>query len=159
MEPITQWVRTSWTKASRGGPTAARRNAAPIAFPLPAAVGPLVHEVVMREEKNFAPHAEHRVGIPAEHEVELRLVDDRLRVMLVANAWGMPRRNRRPPAVLLKPGEWLRWQINYRFSGSRPWGHQWSYRLDTLNIANGPVALDAFLGEPRHLVDERAFLR
>jgi hypothetical protein len=32
MEAVVQWVRTSWTKRSRGEPGAARRNAAPAAF-------------------------------------------------------------------------------------------------------------------------------
>jgi hypothetical protein len=159
MQPVVQWVRTCWTKASRGGVAAARRNAAPIAFPLPSGVAPLVHEVVMREGDDFTTHAEHSTGLPELDDVELRMVDDRLRVMLVASAWGMPRRNRRPPAVLLKPGQWLRWHINYRFAAGCSCGAEWSYRLDTLNIAHGPVSVDAFLHEPHHLVDERGFLR
>jgi hypothetical protein len=159
MEPVAQWVRTCWTKASRGGPGAARRNATPVAFSLPSGVGPLVHEVVMREGQDFVPQFDHRTDLPTADEVELRPVDERLRVLLIASAWGMPRRHRRPPAVLLKPGQWLRWHINYRFSGGCPCGEEWSYRLDTLNLAHGPVAVDTFLGEPHQLVDERGFLR
>ena len=159
MQPVVQWVRTCWTKASRGGAAAARRNAVPVAFPLPDDAAPLVHEVVMREVDDFAIRAEHRTGLPEPDDVELRLVDDRLRVMLVASAWGMPRRNRRPPAVLLKPGQRLRWHINYRFAAGCPCGAEWSYRLDTLNLAHGQVAVDAFLQQPHHLVDERGYLR
>jgi hypothetical protein len=75
----------------------------------------------------------------------------------MVNPFGMPRRWRRPPAVRLAPGEWLRWQINYRFIGS--WGGEWAYRLDTLNLACGLVRADVFLGTPTRQVDERAYLR
>ena len=40
---------------------------------------------------------------------------------------GVPRRDWRPSAVRLTPGQWLRWQINYRFGGCT----NWTYRLDT----------------------------
>lgn len=112
----------------------------------------------MREGQDFVPQFGHRTGLPTADEVTLRPVNERLRVQLVASAWGMPRRHRRPPAVLLKPGQWLRWHINYRFSGGCQCGEEWSYRLDTLNLAHGPVAVDTFLGEPHHLVDEPGFL-
>jgi hypothetical protein len=54
---IVQRVVTSWTKQSRGGAAAARRNAVPEAFSLPAA-GPgavWVHEVDAREHDDFTP--------------------------------------------------------------------------------------------------------
>ncbi|MER5689898.1 hypothetical protein [Streptomyces sp. NPDC002205] len=35
MEITVQWVHTPWTKESRGGEAASRRNAAPIGFALP----------------------------------------------------------------------------------------------------------------------------
>jgi hypothetical protein len=57
----------------------------------------------------------------------------------------MPRRNRRPPAILLMPGQWNRWRINYRFTGSC--GGDWSYRLDTLNLAFGRIPVGLFLDE------------
>lgn len=153
---MAQWVRTSWTKTSRGGPAAARRNAAPIAFRLPAEVAPFVHEVLMREVDDFHPHATIRAEPPG-RDAGLRQVGERLRVHPVPSIWGMPRRDRRPPAVLLLPGEWVRWQINYRFVGMS--GSDWSYRLDTLNLAYGQVPVDTFLGEPTYLVDERGWLR
>jgi hypothetical protein len=49
VDVVTQRVRTSWTTLSRGGPAAARRNAAPVGFVLPEVVAPLAHEVVMRD--------------------------------------------------------------------------------------------------------------
>jgi hypothetical protein len=124
-----------------------------VAFPLPHGVGPLVHEIVMSESDHFAPHSSHRAELPSPDEVEIRLVGQRLRVNLIAVVGG----DRRPPAVHLEPGQWLRWHINYRFSGGCC--GEWSYRLDTLNFAHGLVDTDTFLGQPHRLVDERRHLR
>jgi uncharacterized protein YbdZ (MbtH family) len=54
---VVQWVRTSWTKRSRGGVAATRRNAVPVGFELPAVSPPLVHEVVMGEHDDFQPRS------------------------------------------------------------------------------------------------------
>jgi hypothetical protein len=113
----------------------------------------------MREGDGFTPHASHRTELPGQSDLELATADGRLRVLPVASLWGMPRRDRRPPAVWLTPGQWLRWHINYRFPPRCTCGEQWSYRLDTFNIGYGPLPVDAFLGEPDRLVDERGFLR
>ncbi|MEU1587615.1 hypothetical protein [Micromonospora sp. NPDC005710] len=107
----------------------------------------------MAEADGFAPR-ESLSSPTYGSEVRLRLADGRLRVELLASAWGMPRRHRRPPAVRLAEGEWLRWQINYRFVGMS--GGAWLYRLDTLNLAHGAVPPDTFLGEPPRFIDERA---
>jgi hypothetical protein len=56
----------------------------------------------------------------------------------------------------LAHGEWLRWQVNYRFSGRLG---DWTYRLDTLNISHGQAPTDLFLGTPAHQVSELAHLR
>ena len=69
----------------------------------------------------------------------------------------MPRRWRRPPAVRIAPGDWLRWQVNYRFAGAH--GGEWTYRLDTLNVTYGPAPVNLFLGHPSHRVSELAALR
>ncbi|MGW1613321.1 hypothetical protein ACWCQZ_28605 [Streptomyces sp. NPDC002285] len=156
MDVVVQRVHTSWTKKSRGGPEAARRNAAPTAFLLPDDLRSGVHEVAMRESDCFEPHMAARDLSAA--ETILREVDGLLRVDPPAvTLFAMPRRNRRPPAVRLARGQWLQWQINYRFAGS--WGRDWSYRLETLNIAFGPAAPDVFLREPTRCVDERRALR
>ncbi|MGW1727980.1 hypothetical protein ACWCQK_34360 [Streptomyces sp. NPDC002306] len=160
METVVQWVRTTWTKQSRGGLGAVRRNATPMAFPLPLGSPPFMHEVRMREAEDFQPRSVMHDSMPdssTDAGVLLREVDGLLRVQLVATPFGMPRRWRRPPAVRLAHGEWLRWQINYRFAGSS--GGEWTYRLDTLNIAHGPARLDLFLGTPTHQVNELASLR
>ena len=70
---------------------------------------------------------------------------------------GRPLRRRRPGAVRLPRGEWLRWQVNYRFAAR--YSANWHYRLDTLNIAYGSVPPDIFLAEPTNVIDERMHLR
>lgn len=158
MEVVVQWVRTSWTKQSRGGTEASRRNAAPIAFPLLVQASPFIHEVTMREQDGFRPHATVRLGPPGnDDDVLLRETDGLLRVQLTVSPFGRPRRSRRPPAVRLALGQWVRWQINYRFSSS--WGN-WTYRMDTLNLLHGPTSRpDVFLGEPTHYINELGSLR
>jgi hypothetical protein len=157
VELVAQWVRTSYTKRSRGGQAATRRNGVPIAFRLPTDGTPIVHEVMMHESDDFAVHEEVHPRPPSSSDVEVRLVDGRLRVRLLPSVWGMPRRHRRPPAVFLHPGEWIRWQTNYRFVDTCT--GEWSYRSDALNLSHGPVHPDTFLGLPTRLVDERTRLR
>ncbi|WP_428957266.1 hypothetical protein [Streptomyces sp. cg35] len=157
MDVTVQWVRTSWTKQSRGGEGAARRNAAPVGFELPHELAPLAHTVRMHERDDFAPHDGR--AEPRNVDVQLREADGRLRILpRVQPLFALPPRSRRPPAVRLLPGQWVRWQLNYRFSSAA--GMQdWSYWLDTFNIAYGPVADDVFLGTPTFHVDEQGPLR
>lgn len=161
VDVIIQWVRTWWTKESRGGPAAAVRNAVPAGFTLPPTASPFVHEVTVRESEGFQPHFDTRTGLSttaAEAGMFLKLErSGRLKVQLIPAAFGIPHRRRRPPAVRLEQGEWLRWQINYRFV--RLSGGAWTYRLDTLNIVNGPSPTTVFTGTPSRHVDERAALR
>ena len=159
VDVVAQWVRTSWTKRSRGGPAAARRNAAPVGLVLPTGRRPVVHTVVMNEAQDFQPQESLHDGLPERTEVLLREIDSRLRVELVVYLWAAPRRSRRPPAVWLERGEWVRWQINYRFSWPMARGGVWSYRLDTLNLAYGPTNVAAFTGTASRYVDERTYLR
>ncbi|MER7844346.1 hypothetical protein ABTZ03_10425 [Kitasatospora sp. NPDC096077] len=157
MNVTVQWIRTSWTKQSRGGPAAALRNAAPVGFVLPAVAPSRAHVVRMHERDGFAPHGD-QVDL---HDVNVRLreSDGRLLVLPRVHPWyAIPPRRRRPPAVPLLPGQWVRWQLNYRFS-SLAGRQDWSYWTDTFNIAHGPVDGDAFLSAPTVHVDERGPLR
>lgn len=132
------------------------RNAAPTAFPLPSGLTSGLHEVSMPESAAFSPC--EREGDLSDPGLALHEVDGLLRVRPPqTSSFSMPRRDRRPPAVRLAPGQWLQWQINYRFVGAC--GGEWSYRLDTFNICYGPAAPDVFLGTPTRRVDERGFLR
>ncbi|MEU6418183.1 hypothetical protein [Streptomyces spiralis] len=152
MEITVQWVKTSWTKQSRGGEAAARRNAAPLGFPLPRVPSELAHFVQMSERDDFEPRSSQKDL--RELGVSLRDEGDRLRVLArVEPLFGLPPRPRRPPAVRLLPGQWVRWQLNYRFTSALGI-RGWSYWLDVFNIAYGPVDRDVFLSEPTVLVDE-----
>ncbi|GHB11439.1 hypothetical protein GCM10010305_62740 [Streptomyces termitum] len=95
----------------------------------------------------------------AEIGVSLRDEHGRLRVHArVEPLFGLPPRPRRPPAVRLLPGQWVRRQLNYRFTSALGL-RGWSYWLDTFNIAYGPVGQDVFLSEPTLVVDERGPVR
>jgi len=113
----------------------------------------------MWERDEFKPRAAIRAGLPGDDDpVFLQEANGLLRVQLTVTPFGMPRRWRRPPAVRLACGEWVRWQVNYRFSNS--WEDDWTYRLDTLNLLYGPAgSRDLFLGEPTYTVSELASLR
>ncbi|MCF3131127.1 hypothetical protein [Streptomyces olivochromogenes] len=157
MEITVQWIRTSWTKESRGGAAAARRNAAPVGFRLPVVAPSLAHVVRMHERDDFEPYDGQEALRSV--NVQLRETDGRLRVQpRVDPLFAIPPRPRRPPAVRLAPGQWVRWQLNYRFS-SAAGVRDWSYWMDTFNIAYGPVGADVFLAAPTVHVDERGSLR
>ncbi|MEU9139345.1 hypothetical protein AB0D33_25875 [Streptomyces sp. NPDC048404] len=156
MDAVVQRVRTSWTKKSRGGPDAALRNAAPTVFSLPPGLCSALHEVDMRESDSFEPRMQVR-DLSAPGTI-LREVGGVLRVDPPAiSMFAVPRRSRRPPAVRLAPGQWLRWQINCRFVGRCEGA--WSYQLETFNILYGSATPDVFLGIPTRCVDERQALR
>ncbi|KUJ34020.1 hypothetical protein ACZ90_71090 [Streptomyces albus subsp. albus] len=157
MEIAVQWIRTSWTKKSRGGEAAARRNAVPVGFTLPCVEPSLAHVVRTHERHGFEPYDGQEDLRKV--NVQLREAEGRLRVQpRVDPLLAIPPRTRRPPAVHLVPGQWVRWQLNYRFSSAS--GMQdWSYWMDTFNIAYGPVDADVFLSEPAVYVDERGPLR
>lgn len=156
MDVVVQRVCTSWTKKSRGGSEAARRNAAPTAFLLPPGMSAGPHGVVMRESDSFEPRTQVQ-DLSAPGTI-LREIDGLLRVdPPEVSMFAMPRRTRRPPAVRLAPGQWLQWQINYRFVGRCDGA--WSYRLETFNILYGSAMPDVFLAVPTRRVDERQSLR
>ncbi|MFI1352500.1 hypothetical protein ACH4TV_02745 [Streptomyces sp. NPDC020898] len=157
MEITVQWIRTTWTKESRSGDAAARRNAAPVGFALPREAATLAHVIRMHERDGFEPY-DSREAL-SKVDVQLREADDRLRVFpRVQPLFALPPRKRRPPGVRLVPGQWVRWQLNYRFSSALGI-RGWTYWLDTFNIAYGPVNADVFLSAPTVFIDERGALR
>ncbi|GIG62940.1 hypothetical protein Lfu02_73120 [Longispora fulva] len=101
---VAQWVRTWWTKQSRGEPGASQRNATPDGFMLPGGSGPLVHEVSLHERDGFRRQFQTRHEPPDKHDVRVQWRHGLLEVQLVASIWGMPRRAWRPPPVGLTSG-------------------------------------------------------
>ena len=150
MDITVQRVTTSWTKRSRGGAAATRRNAVPAGFPLPVVPLDRAHVVSVAERHGFEPR--ERWTDLGDIGVSLRERDGSLRVF-AHSGFGLPARPRRPPAVWLRPGQWIRWQLNHRFSSASGMA-DWSYSLDTFNIAYGPVDREVFLGKPTVLIDE-----
>lgn len=156
VDVAVQWVRTYWTRRSRGAPGAIQRSALPEAFPLPQATPPFVHEVRMSERDDFAPHSTVTSGLPPSTEVELTETGGLLNVLLVVQhapewasngldlAW-------RPSAARLRPRQSLRWQINHRFRAEQGW----YYRLDTLNVSYRKSSAEVFLHPPTRRIDER----
>jgi hypothetical protein len=130
-----------------------------VAFELPVLPGRFVHEVSMAERDGFQPKSKTYEGLGRAREAGLilREQDGLLRVEVIVNSFGMPRRRRRPPAVRLSCGEWLRWQVNYRFAGTHD--AEWTYGLETLNVAYGPARANVFLGTPTREIRELAPLR
>ncbi|MEU8953530.1 hypothetical protein AB0C93_04415 [Streptomyces sp. NPDC048518] len=157
MEITIQWIRTTWTKESRGGAAATLRNAAPVGLLLPHGSAPFVHMVRMHEDHGFEPY-DSREDL-SKVDVQLREEEGRLRVFpKVQPLFALPPRKRRPRAVWLAPGQWVRWQLNYRFSSAMGI-RDWTYWLDTFNVAYGPVNADVFLSQPPVSIDERGPLR
>lgn len=154
VDVVAQKVRTTWTKRSRGGPPAAARNRVPTAYPLPD--GASLHLVDVDESTGFEPRFTVR-PLGELDRVTLREADGELAVRVELAPMSWPRRDWRPGPVRLRPGEWLRWQINYRFGSTCECGAEWQYRLETLNLAYGCVP--DFTGEPGHTVIERGDLR
>jgi hypothetical protein len=136
MEVAAQWVRTSWTKRSRGGVEARRRSAVPVVFPLPETALPMTHEVTLDERSLFVPREVLHRAEPAAEEVELTEDGGMLRVFLTAYPYG-------------EGGCWI----------PGPCCGEGSYRLDTLNLAYGKVCTNIFQGTPSHRRDERTDLR
>jgi hypothetical protein len=145
---VAQWVRTVWTEDATGGSAATL----PVAFELPELAPVLTHEVTQQEWHDFAPHSTLHHARPDEDQVSILEEDGRIRVTLQVSPIGRPFRARRPPAVWAKPGEVVRWQINYRYSGLTT--DAWIYALDTLNVTCGPITEDVFLSTPTHHVNE-----
>ncbi|MER6666294.1 hypothetical protein ABT256_17265 [Amycolatopsis japonica] len=90
MEVTAQWVRTYWTKQSRGEPGATRRNAVPQGFLLPEAAQPLVHEVTIREKEGFVPVEQMRREPSDPAEVEAVRDSDLVRVRICPTGFGGP---------------------------------------------------------------------
>ncbi|WP_285646865.1 hypothetical protein [Lentzea sp. NBRC 102530] len=156
VDVVAQWVKTEWTKKSRGMPGAALRNAAPVGFVLPH-VSPAVHEACLYERYDFKPLWSDESDELDRWTVQLREDDGVLSVQLQETVWNRPRRWTRPAPVRLARGEWVRWQINHRFG--RMYDGAWTYRLTTLNLAYGtPTDAKVFLGTPTRRVDERIHL-
>jgi hypothetical protein len=161
VDVVVQRISTWWTKESRGAPAATARNSAPIAFPLPAGFASGLHDVVMREATGFEPDA--CTADLSEPDLDLGLSVQALGGTLHIRPperypGSVVIRSRRPPAVNLQAGQWLRWQINHcMIAWSGGLSH---YMLQTFNVYGGPPPdPEIFFTVPSRQVDERSRLR
>jgi hypothetical protein len=157
VDVVIQIVRVSWTKASRGGEGAAARSATPLGLALPGALTTAsFHQVVFDETDAFTPQSR---CLPSE------LLDGRIRidahgagpVVRVGPLFGFTYCGYHP-SVRLRPGRWVRWLQNARWTSAAGHG-DWHYTAETVNIAVAPVEPGVFMGEPDKVIDERASLR
>ncbi|WNZ14235.1 hypothetical protein [Streptomyces sp. 11x1] len=161
---VVQRITTYWTKQSRGGGAATRRNAVPEAFPLqaPGPAGVLVNEVEAHERDGFtalhtirtsdrpsgsdSSRAEDPGGgsfscdavslSPVTRGVFLMEDDGRLRVVVSPPPARLSSRGPRH-LFTLGPGEYGRRRFNSRFtpSGCGCHSHQWWYEKWVVNVA------------------------
>lgn len=138
-----QLVTVSWTKASRGGPAAARRNQLPRAFLLHAHGGSFnvidrhaFMEVAPGEFSRRLSRTGQAPTLPA--QVDGLLLEERGGQLVVGFRWdgnihGKPDRGHRRRVGALAPGESAQLRLNGRHSSDAHW-----YSQHTFNLAYGP---------------------
>jgi hypothetical protein len=169
-----QDIRTRWSKQSRGGAAAARRNAVPQVLALPLANQPsphrgvLQHTVFFDEAQGFAPPA--RSVLTPQEAVPLRVGAVQIEP---GPAWvtvtfeydarvvGRPFRYAPPGGIpstrfVLEVGQWGRVRYNGRFSDD-----EWWYEQRVVNVGLfGHLEPGVFIAtEPRFTISELAHLR
>jgi hypothetical protein len=167
-----QEINVIWTKRSRGGSAAQRRNAVPEALALAIPTLPaempfaLVREqFIFNEAKDFTQqHFPADVeAFPAKKQlkmgcVEIILRDGRLDAIYTYTTYcaGAPRRDLHPRTALqLEAGQWGQLMYNGRFS----FEEDWNYRKTVLNIAYGEMFnSDIFFTPPKHVFKDLANL-
>ena len=169
---VVQSIRVQWTKQSRGGTRATRRNTVPVALPLPVMdLRDIDHPIILiqhdlhYDEPDFAiSHQSFDVGQMAFNtRHELRCVDVwaqrahlRVRYQYGRYCAGAPERSASPKTLDLGLGDWGRVIFNERFG----WASGWSYHQQVHNIALvSELDADLFLSEPPHLMTDLADLR
>ncbi|MBK9749397.1 MAG: hypothetical protein IPO91_21810 [Chloroflexi bacterium] len=164
---VVQDIRVTWTKASRGGVNAGRRNAVPHALPLTdlppldktlsAAPLVLIHQQYRcTEAADFqmppplttsrAIAAHDKVSFPG---TRLKIAPTAITV-IYRYTWsgtGAPTRYPVARSITLAAGQWGQVQFNGRFG----WDAPWTYHLTTLNIGLFThIELDVFVRTTPH---------
>lgn len=142
---VVQRITIRWTKASRGGAAAERRNALPAALPLPslagATVGYLLHDVQFLEWENFACRENVAESDALTHvrlePVILRVTKAHVAVRFIWSRrhCGAPKRDAHD-LFRLEPGDWGRFVCNGRFGADSSAGRAWEYHMSVFNIAS-----------------------
>lgn len=144
---IIQAISTDWTKASRGGSNAARRNNVPEQIPIPTGLGAVsahslvFHQVKYTEDDDFLEPRLNRVEVQAMPEegsrynnfLVVRPSDGTLRVVCEwGNVPGAPKRYPTCTETVLQPDQWMRVRYNIRRSRGE---EQWIYEKWVFNVA------------------------
>jgi hypothetical protein len=168
-----QEIRTIWSKASRGGAAAARRNAVPEAALFPPAGSPSAPAIVRQrqvygEANDFAEPLESEAVESTSDSISIGCVTIGVSAGRVTVAYeydyrcgGLPPRHSRPGAggrdeLAVEPGRWVRVRYNGRFSGD-----VWWYEKVVVNVGlfERP-APDMFVStEPAEEISRMAELR
>ncbi len=169
---LVQAISTEWTKASRGGSSAARRNGVLEQLPIPAdleavSVASFVfHRVKYTEENEFlAPHLDQVEVQPAPEEgvrynnlLVLHPCDSTLRVICEwGNLSGAPKRYPTRAETVLQSDQWMRLRYNVRLSREEgQWVYEkWVFNISMLRTPSARVFLDT---EPSKVQSEMADL-
>jgi hypothetical protein len=143
---VVQQVRTIWTKKSRGGPGAVRRNVVPEACAIPLKQIPergielIHHEVTFREKDAFAKPI-HKVTINTTLRplavgcVAIHIGADHVTMEFQyrADCAGAPNRGWAQRIIPLAIGEWGQIAYNGRFAPG--WHGDWWYEKTVVNAA------------------------
>lgn len=141
---VVQRITTEWTKDSRGGEGALKRNATPDAVELPLIAYPtaqyILHDVRYLESKGFVPDAtvtESSCSQSIRAEPLILSVSKRQISVRFVWSWhhcGAPERDSHD-LFRLDAGQWGRFTCNGRFGAESTAGREWGYRKTVLNVA------------------------
>src|ERR1019366_1341576 len=144
---IIQCICTTWTKTSRGGVGATRRNSTPDAYLLPESIlhmsdtAFILHKVDSREQNNFQQPGEtieqkERSNPFRYNCLKLSLTENVLDITLEwERSEGVPRRHAFPhTGFCVQNGQWGRVMYNLRAA----WAGNWVYKKHVLNIGFFP---------------------
>lgn len=141
---IVQRITTEWTKASRRGDGATKRNATPYAMRLPRLAGDvasyLLHNVRYLEWEDFECHADVFESETKTHiQIEplfLHVTKERVTARFVWS-WhhcGAPERDSHD-LFHISLGQWGRFTCNGRFGAESSSGREWGYHKTVFNVA------------------------
>lgn len=142
---VVQEIKTCWTKASRGGPGAVRRNAVPQVMKVPIRqlqgqeVRMVHHKALFQEQACFHAPEEQLIVNSTLHPLSVGCVIIRrseqsawAEFRYLGSCGGAPERGWVRKTLKAGPDEWVRVVYNGRFSGG--WDAFWWYEKMAVNV-------------------------
>ncbi|MEM9411353.1 MAG: hypothetical protein AAGA30_09585 [Planctomycetota bacterium] len=140
---VIQRINSKWTKSSRGGDMAAKRNATPLALILPPKVettsGLILHDVRFFERENFKCDSQFFESITRSHvRLEPLLIRVSKHQVTTRFIWswhhcGAPERDSHD-LFHLESHQWGRFACNGRFGAESSSGRAWGYHKTVFNV-------------------------